>query len=434
MRHHRAHRSRNRNRGLSTRLTGVFRARQVYVRSDGEVQFVSLRPWHQIVALIFGLAGLFWVAYATINIAFQDQLLVVKERRLYEARLDYEDRIAELRRAIDRMNDKLLLDQAGYLDKVDEVRADFEKLAERHRMLNEFFRQGLIPAKPAQATDENEGPGPLKTDDAPTKSSKESLDTTTMREKYAADFRTPEEATAPLRDARRLFAGLEDLQVALLDVVIAETERREARARQMFAKLGIDADEVVSRSDFALASVGGPFVAATAEDFGTERIAGRVERVVRNITAIEKLKYEGGQLPLYLPLREVERVTSRFGLRRDPFRQVAAMHTGVDLKAAPGTKVLATAAGTVVKAGWDGAYGRMVEIDHGFGVTTRFAHLDTVKVKAGQIVRRGEVVGLLGNTGRSTGHHLHYETRVNGRAIDPGRFWKVRHDLQAMAQ
>jgi murein DD-endopeptidase MepM/ murein hydrolase activator NlpD len=411
----------------------VLRTRQIYLRSDGEVQFITLTPWHQIAGLVLGLAGLFWVAYATINVAFKDQLLVIKERRLYEARLEYEDRIAELRRSIDRINDRLLLDQASYLDKVDEVRADYEKLVERHRMLTEFFRQGWMPTKPSQAAKELDVPDVAKDAQAPSKSSKGSLNELTIRQKYAAEFRSATEVVAPIEDVRSRFGGLEDLQVTLLDEVIAETDRRAEAARQMFAKLGIDARLVVAGSRYVPANVGGPFVAATAEDFGSERIAERVDKMVERLTAVEKLRYEGGKLPLYLPLKEVKRVSSTFGLRRDPLRRVAAMHTGVDFNAARRSPVLATAAGRVVKAGWDGAYGRMVEIDHGFGVTTRFAHLDAIRVKLGQIVARGQLVGLLGNTGRSTGYHLHYETRVNGRAIDPVRFWKVRHDLQAIA-
>lgn len=429
MRHHRAHHSRPRRRGLFSRITGVFRARQIYLRSDGEVRFITLKPWHQMLALTFGMAGLFWVAFATINVAFKDQLLVVRERSLYEARLEYEDRIAELRLAIDRMNDKLLLDQAEYLDKVDSVRTDHDKLVERQRMLDEFLRQGWLPAKPAQAGKEVPPGEKSKLHQVPAKAPKDSLNRPTFRQKYAAAFRTREDALAPLADLHRLFEAFEDEEAGMLDGVIAVTARQASNARQVFKKLGIDAEAVVAASSFAAANVGGPFIAATAADYGSERIGERIGKVVQNLTIIEKLRFEGGRLPIWLPLRSVDRVSSAFGLRTDPFRRVASMHTGLDLKAPYGSPVLSTASGKVVKAGWDGAYGRLVEIDHGFGVSTRFAHLKTIKVRVGQTVKRGGVVGFLGNTGRSTAYHLHYETRVNGRAIDPVRFWKVRNEL-----
>ncbi len=423
MRHHHARHRGVRKRGLLSRITGVFRPRQIYLRSDRQVRFIALKPWHQVAALVFGLAGLFWVAYASINVAFKDQLLVVKERRLYQARLEYEDRIAELRRAIDRMNDKLLLDQGAYLDRVDAVRADYDKLVARQRALRAFVREGL------------KTPGD-KAGDSPKsgKPQKDGLNEESLHSKYAAAFHTREEALAPLADMRRLFQTYEDQQANLLEDVIAETDRRAANARAVFRKLGINANAVVAGSKLDTANMGGPFVAATAADFGTGRIADLIGKATENLATIEKLRYEGARMPVWLPLRHVEHITSRFGVRSDPLLHVAALHTGIDFKASYGAAVLATASGKVTMARWDGGYGRLVEVYHGFGVATRYAHLKAIKVKLGQMVKRGQVVGLLGNTGRSTGFHLHYETRVNGRPINPVRFWKVRDELQAIAE
>ena len=201
----------------------------------------------------------------------------------------------------------------------------------------------------------------------------------------------------------------------------------------MFARLGIDAKAVIAGSSMSRANMGGPLIAASAADLGAGRIADLMGQVTGNLAEIEKLRYEGSRMPVWLPLHKVQRITSPFGVRRDPLLHVAALHTGIDFKARYGAQVLATASGKVVIAGWDGGYGRLVEIDHGYGVSTRFAHLKAIKVKVGQHVRRGEVVGLLGNTGRSTGFHLHYETRVNGRPINPVHFWKVRDELQAIS-
>lgn len=112
-------------------------------------------------------------------------------------------------------------------------------------------------------------------------------------------------------------------------------------------------------------------------------------------------------------------LTSRFGMRSHPVLGGRRMHSGVDLAAPNGSPVSAPAAGVVTFANWGGGYGLLVAVDHGNGVQTRFAHLSRLMVSAGQRVTRGQLLGLVGSTGRSTGAHLHYELRHNGRAVDP---------------
>ncbi len=115
-------------------------------------------------------------------------------------------------------------------------------------------------------------------------------------------------------------------------------------------------------------------------------------------------------------------MTSGFGMRVDPFTGLPQLHAGIDFSAGIGVRVMATADGTVITAGTKGAYGETIEIEHINGLTTRFAHLSRIDVKVGQKVTRGEVIGAVGNTGRSTGPHLHYEIRLKGVPQDPARF------------
>jgi len=117
--------------------------------------------------------------------------------------------------------------------------------------------------------------------------------------------------------------------------------------------------------------------------------------------------------------------TSGFGVRSDPFLGRPAMHTGLDFRAAAGDPVRATANGKVVSSGWSGGYGRMVEVDHGNGLSTRYGHLSEINVRVGDSVRIGQVIGAVGSTGRSTGPHLHYETRIDGDAVDPQKFLRA---------
>jgi murein DD-endopeptidase MepM/ murein hydrolase activator NlpD len=124
--------------------------------------------------------------------------------------------------------------------------------------------------------------------------------------------------------------------------------------------------------------------------------------------------------------------SSNFGVRIDPFLNRPAMHTGIDFRGNTGEPVRATASGTVTAAGWSGGYGRMVEVEHANGVATRYGHLSEIDVKVGQPIKIGQVVGRLGSTGRSTGPHLHYETRVDGEAVDPEKFLRAGVKLGAI--
>ncbi|MNS63063.1 Murein DD-endopeptidase MepM [compost metagenome] len=112
-------------------------------------------------------------------------------------------------------------------------------------------------------------------------------------------------------------------------------------------------------------------------------------------------------------------ITSRFGYRMSPFSGKTALHAGLDIAAAPGSPVYAPADGVIIFASYDEGYGKLVSIDHGYGVTTRFGHMSQIYVQTGQRVNKWDVVGAVGNTGRSTGPHLHYEVRINGTAVDP---------------
>ncbi len=124
-----------------------------------------------------------------------------------------------------------------------------------------------------------------------------------------------------------------------------------------------------------------------------------------------------GSTPTVAPVMGI--ITDGFGRRTDPFTGRQAFHKGLDLAARRGTPVIATADGVVVYSGRDGGFGRVVKLSHGFGYTTVFGHLDKILVKPGDEVRRGDTIGLLGSSGRSTGPHLHYEVHVDGRAVNP---------------
>jgi murein DD-endopeptidase MepM/ murein hydrolase activator NlpD len=130
-------------------------------------------------------------------------------------------------------------------------------------------------------------------------------------------------------------------------------------------------------------------------------------------------------IPSMLPLNknQVEKFAAPFGMRRHPILGYKRMHYGADIVAEKGTDVYATGKGKVIQARYNGGFGRVVKIDHGYGYVSVYAHLSKITVKEGQEVSRGDLIGLVGNTGLSTGPHLHYEVRINNKAVDPSIFY-----------
>ena len=178
-------------------------------------------------------------------------------------------------------------------------------------------------------------------------------------------------------------------------------------------------------------AVGGPFIPVAP---GT--VAADIDRAAAMLrearSEASRLEATAARIPLRRPMDGRVEVTSTFGVRLDPFYGRPALHTGVDLMGALGDDVEATAAGTVTLAGPNGGYGNMVEIDHGQGLSTRYAHLSSVVVAPNQRVTAGDVIGRVGASGRATGPHLHYETRVAGEPVDPMRFLKAGATLSAI--
>jgi murein DD-endopeptidase MepM/ murein hydrolase activator NlpD len=190
---------------------------------------------------------------------------------------------------------------------------------------------------------------------------------------------------------------------------------------------GMRVDPLVELAAAKMDGEGGPFVPPPSRDDRADRttlvpIPPGLDADVRAVDVISQLLVS---LPLGMPAPDAE-TRSGFGIRRDPFTGRSAMHTGLDFTPGPLGKAFATAPGTVVHASRQGAYGKMVEIDHGLGLSTRYAHLARIEVKVGDRVARGTEVGVVGTTGRSTGRHLHYEIRVDGAAVDPADFLEAR--------
>ncbi len=241
----------------------------------------------------------------------------------------------------------------------------------------------------------------------------------------AADDLDP---SARLEPIDRSLDRLESSQTKALAAIDRAAERSASRDAAIVAETGLDPAKLAL--PHGEGGVGGPYIPADL-DPNAPALDPALMRVARDVATAERLKALLSFVPLRMPLSGDPSVTSPFGYRADPFLGRLALHPGIDLAEAYGAEIHAAAAGRVVHAGPAGGYGNMVEIDHGNGLATRYAHMSETLVEEGQAVDKGAVLGRLGSTGRSTGPHLHYEVRVDGEPVDPERYLRAGADLAA---
>ena len=237
----------------------------------------------------------------------------------------------------------------------------------------------------------------------------------------------PRAATAA-PDVIARFERVEQRQIGLVGVAKARAEQRIAMASQQLRQMGIAPERLVSR----MPAMGGPFEAAGSAEAAADIAA---DAQFRNLFVTWKKLDSLEQAVIAIPsLQPVDHLsfTSNYGVRSDPFRGVAAFHAGVDIPGPIGTPVYATADGFVMRAERSGGYGNMVELDHGKGIGTRYGHLSKILVTPYERVRRGQLIALMGSTGRSTGSHLHYEVRIDGHAVNPVPFLQTADYLLAV--
>jgi murein DD-endopeptidase MepM/ murein hydrolase activator NlpD len=376
------------------------------------VRFGPVAFW-TVVGTLALMAG--WSVVTATYFAFQDDVLARVLAREAEMQSAYEDRIAEMRSQVDRTTSRQLLDQEQLGQKLEQIMRRQSVLEQRAATLSTLadptFTGATRGGSRSVAPQATPRPSPISLT-AP-------FDTPARMESRASAMTGTAERAAGLQALlARLTESLDRLE-SRENNALAQMEEsyaaKEHRIRGVFSDLGLDPARKGNTA------VGGPFVA-----YRSPTNAGSFEKEIYRINVerakVEQLAATLRAVPLRKPVDGEIDTTSVFGVRIDPFLGRPAMHTGIDFRGDTGDAIRVTAAGTVVFAGWSSGYGRMVEVDHGNGLATRYGHLSAIDVKVGQVLKAGQTVGLLGSTGRSTGPHLHYETRVNGEAVDPAKF------------
>ncbi len=241
----------------------------------------------------------------------------------------------------------------------------------------------------------------------------------TVTDSSAEAAETIKKVSALIPQAKGL-AEIEARQIAFAERLTRFADARARRAEAAMRKLNLD-PKLMARE--AQEAMGGPFEALSAADLDP-----RFERLGLSLARMAVFERALDGIPQVVPA-SIQSITSGFGYRRDPFNGHGAMHAGIDFKGPVGSPIFAAADGRVTFAGWKSGYGQAIEITHGNGMLTRYAHLSRIGVKVGQDVAAGATIGGLGNTGRSTGPHLHFEVRINDRAVNPRPFLEAAPDV-----
>lgn len=232
-------------------------------------------------------------------------------------------------------------------------------------------------------------------------------------------FATAQLATVqPSSETARIEQQVRAMQ-ADVAVIKAQVQQRYQVTAHEVRRLGLDPKR--------FQGVGGPFEAIQPLKAADPNF----KALFTSWKSLDQLEQGTIAIPSLKPVKNAS-FTSGFGVRSDPFQGRAAMHGGIDLAGPVGTPIYATADGVVGRSAWAGGYGNLVEINHGKGIQTRYAHLSKSLVSAGQRVKRGDLIARMGSTGRSTGSHLHYEVRIDGKAVNPVPFLQSNDYLQSV--
>lgn len=400
------------------------------VHAGRQVRFGPVVFWIVVGTIIIMGA---WSGATATYFAFRDDVLTRLIARQAEMQYAYEDRIAELRAKVDRTTSRQLLDQEQFDQKLEQVmrrQAMLESRAAALGSLPDATATGSV--KSQTRSDAGSLPTPSPVGDTvvfappPDREARLQSRTAIVAAVSPAEPFKVQGFDTTLAKLQSALDKVETKQVATLNAVEENYESRARRMRSVFTDLGLNMPaDARPRS-----GIGGPFIPVKpgADSAGFER---QLQRISIARAQVDRLTKTLAVVPYRKPVIGEVEFSSGFGIRSDPFLGRPAMHSGLDFRASTGDPVRATANGKVVTAGWQGGYGRLVEIDHGNTLSTRYGHLSEIHVKVGDTVRIGQLIGAVGSTGRSTGPHLHYETRVDGDPVDPQRFLRAGLRLSA---
>ena len=412
----------------------LFPKRQLHIRTEGRISYYRLSRGSQIAfVVVLALIG-GWGTFSTVSYFLHDAVLVAKERQLTTARVAYRSLLNEVGKYQKRFSSitRDLEENHGLMLSVVEQNAALQqslksvegqlKSTERERARVIAARQVLI-RQLAGVEDKMRGVAEHNFTLRGNLYSSEADLQTALAERNESIFNS----NRMRRQIKKLETRLSDLQVDQVESVQRLAEGTAAFIDDMekvVSIAGLKADRLLAAGSALSKGQGGSFIEAKPDGLPGDRLRAELENLDARLNRWEALQTVIRRLPLMAPL-DYFYITSPYGKRRDPLNKRWASHYGVDLGSSFKSSIYATAPGVVTHAGWKGKYGRLIEIDHGAGIKTRYGHLNKTFVKKGQKVKFRQKIALLGNSGRSTGRHLHYEVVFKNRPKNPIKFIKA---------
>lgn len=441
---------------LSYRINGVvgryFPEQRLFLKSDTDTRFIRLTPVTQAIAVSGAALCLGWTILAT-SILMMESISAgsgrdqaQRQQALYEARLnalsaDRDLRAEEAVRAQERFNLALkeVSDMQARLLASEDGRREMETGVDviqntLRRTIKERDEARGEQAALTASLEEQTGSG--RTGEGRARDASTTVEiladalagTAEQRDSMALVAMAAREHTDELAAQKRALEAKNDVIFAKLEEAVSISM---GPLDKMFRSAGMSPDDLLNSVRRGYSGQGGPLtpfsLSTKGEALSNDEI--RANAILQGLDRMNLYRLAAVKSPFASPIKSAFRFTSGFGYRRDPKGAGTRMHAGTDFAAAYGTPIYATADGVVTYAGWNSGYGRQVKIQHAFGIETSYAHQSNIRVKVGQRVSRGDRIGDMGNSGRSTGTHLHYEVRIGGKPVNPMTFIKAATDV-----
>ncbi|SHL52172.1 Murein DD-endopeptidase MepM and murein hydrolase activator NlpD, contain LysM domain [Roseovarius marisflavi] len=426
-------------------LERYFPERRVFLRSDTDTRFIRLRPATQLIAFSGAAAIVAWAIIAT-SILVMDSIGAGNFRE--QAKRDqrtYENRLNSLSHERDKRAEEAIAAQERFSSALSQISAmQSELLASEVRrreletgieVIQTTLRRTMTERETAReesialalALEDDDASGGASDGGA---SNDGTLDFLTAALSDAAQQRDDTIANAEdalvhademARQIRLMQDQNEQIFTQLEDAMTISVKPLD----KMFRDAGLNTDSLINTVRRGYSGQGGPLTPLSFSTRGEAPSpdAERANRILGEMDRLNLYRIAAQKAPFSIPVKNAFRYTSGYGMRW------GRMHQGTDFAAAHGTPIHSTADGVVIHAGWLSGYGRLVKIQHEFGIETRYAHMSKIRVEVGQRVSRGQQIGDMGNSGRSTGTHLHYEIRVGGKPVNPMIYIKAANNV-----